>query len=84
MRQYGDSGRHNVRTDGVSNFDLSVFRQFRFMESKLVEFRLEMFNAFNTPTFGTPGRLFSRPNFGVVSSTALPERNIQMGLKVVF
>ena len=84
VRQYGDSGRHNVRTDGVSNFDLSVFRQFRFMESKLVEFRLEMFNAFNTPTFGTPGRLFSRPNFGVVSGTALPERNIQMGLKVVF
>ena len=77
VRQYGNSGRHNVRTDGVSNFDLSLFRQFPFMESKFVEFRLQVFNAFNTPTFGTPERLFSQPNFGIVSSTALPERNIQ-------
>lgn len=84
IRQFGNSGRHNVRTDGVSNFDLSLFKQFRFSESRYVEFRLELFNAFNTPTFGTPSRVFNSSNFGAVTGTALRERNIQMGLKIAF
>lgn len=84
IRQFGNSGRHNVRTDGVSNFDLSLFKQFRFSERRYVEFRLELFNAFNTPTFGTPSRVFNSSNFGAVTGTALRERNIQMGLKLAF
>ena len=84
IRQFGNSGRHNVRTDGVSNFDLSLFKRFSFQESRYVEFRVEFFNAFNTPTFGTPNRVFNSAAFGVVTGTALRERNIQMGLKIAF
>ena len=57
---------------------------FPFGEGKWVELRTEWFNAFNHPTFGTPGRVMNYPNFGVVTSTALSERNIQFGLKIVF
>ncbi len=84
IRQFGNSGRHNVRTDGVSNFDLSLFKRFSFQETRYVEFRVEFFNAFNTPTFGTPQRVFNSSNFGFVTGTALRERNIQMGLKIAF
>ena len=84
IRQFGNSGRHNVRTDGVSNFDLSLFKQFRFSEARYLEFRLELFNAFNTPTFGTPSRVFNSAAFGAVTGTALRERNIQLGLKLAF
>lgn len=84
IRQFGNSGRHNVRTDGVSNFDLSLFKQFRFSETRYLEFRLELFNAFNTPTFGTPSRVFNSAAFGAVTGTALRERNIQLGLKLAF
>ena len=68
----------------MSNFDLSLFKQFRISETKSVEFRLELFNAFNTPTFGTPQRVFNSATFGAVTGTALRERNIQMGLKLSF
>lgn len=84
VRQFGNSGRHNVRTDGVSNFDLSLFKRFSFQESKYVELRVEFFNAFNTPTFGTPQRVFNSATFGFVTSTALRERNVQLGLKIAF
>ncbi len=38
------------------NFDFSVFKQFKFGESKTVEFRTEIFNIFNHPNFGTPNQ----------------------------
>jgi hypothetical protein len=85
---YGNVGRHPpyARTDGVTNFDLSVFRQFPFGEGKFVEFRAEFFNAFNTPVFDAPDANLSSTRFGVVSSTlsTIPERQIQFGLKIVF
>ncbi len=54
IRQFGNSGRHNVRTDGVSNFGLSLFKQFQSSEAKSVAFRLELFNAFITRRSGRP------------------------------
>ena len=72
--------------DGVTNFDLSIFRQFPFSEGKFVELRAEFFNAFNTPVFGTPDSNLSSTRFGIVSGTlsTIPERQIQFGLKIVF
>ena len=84
IKQYGNAGRHTLRNDGGQNFDLSLFRKFPFGEGKRIELRTEWFNAFNHPTFGTPGRVMNNPNFGVVTGTALPERNIQFGLKIIF
>ena len=72
--------------DGVANFDLSIFRQFPFGEGKMVEFRVEFFNAFNSPAYNLPNANLSSTAFGLVTSTlaTIPERQIQLGLKIQF
>ena len=81
---FGSVGRNTLRTDGVVNFDFSIFRQFRLGEDKSLEIRIEAFNAFNSPVFGTPGRNFSSPNFGRVLSMTNDPRILQLGGKIIF
>jgi hypothetical protein len=53
-----------------------------------LEFRAEFFNAFNSPHFAlnnnTNNIRLGNPNYGRVTSTAFPAREIQLGLKFVF
>ena len=70
----------------MANLDLSIFRQFPIMESKRLEFRAEMFNALNTPVFGTPNGNISSADFGKVFGLApgTQPRQIQLALKFIF
>lgn len=81
---YGTEGRNDLRMDWPRNFDLSVFRTFRFTESKNLEFRCELFNAFNTPRFGQPDSTVGDQYFGQVSTQANSPRIIQLALKFYF
>ncbi len=74
----------DVRADGVRNFDLSLFKQFKLRERATLEFRAELFNAFNTPQFGAPGTTLGSNAFGVVSSQVNPARQAQSGAKLLF
>jgi hypothetical protein len=40
-------GRNTIRAIGLNNWNLSVFKNFKFTESKYLQFRVEMYNAFN-------------------------------------
>jgi len=82
--QFGNLGRYAMRTSAFWNVDASVFRQFRFLESRLIEFRAESFNTPNTVIMGTPNGNVVDPNFGRVTSTANAPRSLQLGLKVIF
>jgi hypothetical protein len=73
-----------LRADWNKNLDLSIFRSFSVTESKRFEFRAEAFNITNTPVFAIPDTDFQSPNFGIVSSTANTERQLQFGLKFYF
>jgi Carboxypeptidase regulatory-like domain len=80
------------------NWDLGILKGIPITESKNLEFRVEMFNAPNHPTFAVgnsnflvanPGASSSDmyindPNFGVATSTASTPRVIQMGMRFVF
>jgi hypothetical protein len=68
-----------------------------YSERHALQVRLEAFNVFNHPSWGAPngnilaGAAFSgapsnaaRQGFGVISSTALPMRQLQLGLKYSF
>jgi Carboxypeptidase regulatory-like domain/TonB dependent receptor-like, beta-barrel len=73
------------------NWDLSILKSFSVTESKRFEYRLDLFNAFNHPTFavGNPGAgitdmNINDANFGVATSTVSSPRRIQMGLRFVF
>ena len=75
----------DVRVPGLKTTDLSIFKNTYIREGKLnLQYRVEMFNAFNTPQFGRPGPGFGYGSFGVISSTAVSPRQIQMALKLVW
>lgn len=80
----GNSGRNILRSDNLMNLDLSLFREDRIREGIRLQFRAELFNSMNHPTFGVPVSLFTSPQFGQVTSTASTARQIQLGLKLIF
>lgn len=74
----------DVRNDGVRNFDLSLFKDFRFTERLRLQFRGEFLNAFNTPRFGGPNTSVTSSARGVITSQANAPRQIQFGLKLLW
>ena len=82
---FGNLSRHSLRGDGFANLDFSIFREFPLQETKRLEFRFEMFNATNTPTFNLPGgNINDLETYGRVFSTRSIERQLQFGLKFYF
>lgn len=85
---FGNVGRilPDVRHAGDRNVDLSLFKNFAVLRDGglTVQYRLEMFNSFNTPQWGAAGNSIGAGNFGVISSTAVSPRQIQMALKLIF
>ena len=78
----------DVRNPGVSDCDLSFFKNNYFGSDRRfnLQFRVEMFNAFNHPGFGAPDAGVNDGNFGVISSMGsfYNPRNIQLALKFNF
>jgi hypothetical protein len=84
---FGNSGVGIVSGPDQRNFDLSAIKQTRIRplgENGNLEFRAEFFNAFNTTQFSTPGTNVSASTFGVISSTAVNPRIVQLALKLNF
>jgi hypothetical protein len=80
---YGNSGRGILVGPGSVNTDFGLQREFPFGEAKRVQFRWEMFNAFNRANFTTPNSSIGNALAGVISNTA-PARVMQLGLKLYF
>ncbi len=81
---FGNVGNNTMIADGVVNFDLGLFKNFRVREGFTIQFRTEFFNAFNHANFGTPVRNANSGTFGRVQETTTLNRQIQFGLKLVF
>jgi hypothetical protein len=81
---FGNAGRNILPGPGNNVFDLALHRRFPIRESQLLEFRAELFNAFNHPNFGIPGPYPDfGPFFGKIFSTGQPRR-IQLALRFEF
>ncbi len=80
---FGNAPRYagNVRAPGLANWDIGLQKWFNFREILKLQFRAEMFNAFNRVNFYAPDGNLTDSTFGVISST-LPPRDIQFGLKL--
>lgn len=48
------AGRNTLQLPGINNLDFSIFKNFAFYENMKIQFRADMFNAFNHPQF-VPG-----------------------------
>ncbi|MGH9327973.1 MAG: hypothetical protein ACRD2B_14990, partial [Terriglobia bacterium] len=79
---YGNVGRYmpNLRAPGLNNFDLAIEKNWHPNERFRLQFRAEMYNAFNHPQFYEPNTTLGSPTFGQITAT-LPPRDIQFGLK---
>jgi hypothetical protein len=80
---FGNAPRYmtNVRAPGLANWDIGMQKWFHYREILKLEFRAEMFDAFNHPNFYAPDGNLTDSTFGVISAT-LPPRDIQFGLKL--
>jgi hypothetical protein len=80
---YGNAGRNVIEGPGAKLVDVNLVKRVRLGARQAVEVRADVFNALNTPQFGTPGRVFGTAQFGRITSTG-PAREIQLGLKYTF
>ena len=83
LASFGDMGRNAIYGPGINNWDISFLKSFKFSESKSIEFRAEMFNAFNHVQFLNPNNQGFSGTFGQVSQDRGP-RLVQFGLKFYY
>lgn len=81
---FGDSGTGIVNGPGQANVDLALSKLVGIhwpKEAGSLQLRGEFFNALNHPQFANPDSNFSSPTFGVISSTSVNPRVIQLALR---
>ncbi len=83
VASFGDLGRNTLRGPGINNWDISFLKKTKITESKVLEFRAEMFNAFNHAQFLNPDPFGFDSTFGQISQTRGP-RLVQFALKLYF
>ena len=90
---FGDLKRNALRGPKYWRTDASLFKKFRFTETKELEFRVETVNLFNHVNLDQPDAFIGDPanpnaHAGVISNTAFggqdPQRNFQFALKFKF
>ncbi len=75
------AGRNTLQLPGIRNLDFSVFKNFRVTEGKVIQFRVDMFNALNHPQF-TPGSVNGAEATSITQGNAGNINNIQGGAAV--
>jgi hypothetical protein len=79
-----------LRTDGIHNMDLNIYKSFVPKEGMRIEVRAETFNAFNHARFAQPNSSVEDPLFGTINADSVngtvlePPRSFQFGLRFEF
>jgi len=89
---FGNLGRNVFTGPTFANTDFSVQKTTRITEQVRIQFRAELFDIFNHPNFGQPGRIATPGStaFGVITNTRFPAgdsgsaRQVQFALKFMF
>ncbi|HVN82528.1 MAG TPA: TonB-dependent receptor [Terriglobia bacterium] len=83
LGQLGNSSRRFFHGPGWNNWDLALAKDLRLTESKVLQFRAELFNGFNHAQFNSPSGNILSSTFGFVTS-AKAARIGQVGIKFNF
>jgi hypothetical protein len=80
---WGTAPRNAWRAPYQQNWDMGLARSFSIAESHSFQFRMDVFNVFNHRIFSTPSsvNIATPATFTQITSTAIPARLIQFGLK---
>ncbi len=83
---YGDESRtdNTLRTPGVADWDMSLFKNFPIREYATLDFRVEAFNLFNRVQFGNPNNQVGNSEFGWITSQYNNPRILQIAGRVTF
>ena len=90
MARFGTCGTNILRTPGLINFDMGVFRRINVNERVNVQIRGEAFNIANTPHFGNPNSDISSGNFGLIGAVqntgreGNDQRFFRVGIRIGF
>src|SRR4030095_5811869 len=80
---FGTSNQGTIAEPVINNWNITLKKGFFFGEGKELEFRGELFNAFNVTQWGTPTTPLASTSFGRIGSTR-PARQLQFGLFFTF
>jgi hypothetical protein len=82
--QFGNAGRNILYGPGTDNVDFALHRFFPIpvREGMQLEFRGEFYNVFNRTQLGMPEVNLGLPQTAQITTTAAPNRQIQLGLKL--
>jgi hypothetical protein len=81
--RFGNMRRNSLEAPGYFNVDAGLMRNFRLGRNRL-QFRWEVFNATNHPSYGVPTTNLLSPDFGKIRSTVSAPRQMQFGLKFIY
>jgi hypothetical protein len=81
---WGNVGRNTLRGPSLINFDLTASKKIPAGEGRDLNFRTEVFNAFNHPQFGLPEGNIGSGNVGSITSTLRSNRQLQLALRLTF
>ncbi len=80
---FGNAGRNIIIGPGNWNLDFALFKKFDITENSELQFRWEMFNAFNHANLLNPRNNINARNPGRITGTSAP-RIMQFGLRLEF
>ncbi len=80
---FGDSAPGSILGPAYHDIDTGVLKNFYVHEQKYLQFRWEMFNAFNQVNLGNPGTILGVRTAGLITGAGAA-RTMQLALKFVF
>jgi hypothetical protein len=80
---FGNAGTGIITGPGTIDFDMALYKDFKFGETRKIQFRGEFFNVFNHTNFNGVVTSFGAGNFGQVTSAKDP-REIELVLRLEF
>jgi hypothetical protein len=73
-----------VRADGQNTWNFSLIKNYKVRERVGVQFRAEVYNAMNHPSFDVPNTSPTNSSFGVITAVVSEPRNWQFALKLTY
>lgn len=73
-----------IRSDDQQRWDFSFIKNFPLTEAAKLQFRAEVYNAWNTTSFSNPNTSPTSSAFGRITGTTADARNWQFALRLQF
>jgi hypothetical protein len=80
----GNLGRNTYTSPSWWNLDFSLVKNTTIVREAKLQLRAEFFNIFNHTTLSIPSGSLDTSSFGLTTSTAYSERQIQFGARILF